>query len=682
MKNNNSWQSKVSLIFVLLLLTLLPTLALLQYRWLGQVSIAEHNRMQSSLRSAASNFTKDFDREISSIFFSLHISNKIAGTQKDNNDSLDRYVEVYQKWLNKTKHPKLIKGLYVLDNNQVTKEMIVLKFLPEDNYFKPSELPVELKSLREKLNQNYRVDESNETKGSNSLKSKQLSFQADSPIASDIPAVVISSFNPDNIQTIDLRGPNPDVLLSMKASSKYLVALLDLSYIKEQFLPSLTKEYFSDANQLDYNIAVINPNNADELIYQSSPEIKKDILSNSDTKISFFSINPEEFEKFVFFGASPEVMPFNTIVKQETESKEKSSNKVSGQTITQHVENKTHKATISIVQSTTVSSKPLNPTEIKPNIKVLRIEKDKEVKPNTWQLIVKHRSGSLDVAVSNLRQRNLAISFGILLVLGFSMGMLLISTRRAQSLAKQQMEFVAGVSHELRTPLAVICSAGENLADGVVHKPEQIKRYGSLIKGEGRRLSDMVEQILEFAGWQSHRKTYHLQPTNISNIIESAISACSILISETNTEVVKEVEPNLPLIDADIAALERAIQNLISNAIKYSTEVKWVKITANFHPKLSQVEVNIIDKGIGISSKELPFIFEPFYRGQDVIDAQIHGSGLGLSLVKQIVTACGGKVSVSSSLNQGSTFTLFFPLSKSKQLETVKGTKETKEIYE
>ena len=113
-----------------------------------------------------------------------------------------------------------------------------------------------------------------------------------------------------------------------------------------------------------------------------------------------------------------------------------------------------------------------------------------------WQLLIKHRAGSLEAAVTEARRRNLVISFGILLLLAASVGTIIISTGRAQKLARQQVEFVAGVSHELRTPLAVICSAGENLADGVVEAPAQVSQYGALIRNEGRRLTKMVEQGL------------------------------------------------------------------------------------------------------------------------------------------------------------------------------------------
>ena len=117
-----------------------------------------------------------------------------------------------------------------------------------------------------------------------------------------------------------------------------------------------------------------------------------------------------------------------------------------------------------------------------------------------WRLLVKHPAGSLEAAVDAARRRNVLISSGILGLLAASMVMLVVSTRRAQQLARQQMEFVAAVSHELRTPLAVVRSAADNLADGVVHDEEQVRQYGALVRSEGRRLTEMVEQILDMRG--------------------------------------------------------------------------------------------------------------------------------------------------------------------------------------
>jgi signal transduction histidine kinase len=222
------------------------------------------------------------------------------------------------------------------------------------------------------------------------------------------------------------------------------------------------------------------------------------------------------------------------------------------------------------------------------------------------------------------------------------------------------LAFVAGVSHELRTPLAVICSASDNLADGLINDHQQIKRYGSLIKSEGRKLTEMVEQVLEFAGWQSARKPYQLQAVEIDNIINKSLSSIEPQIKDGGFNIEVEIADNLPPVLADDRALCRAIENLLNNAMKYSGESKWIALKA--HQAKQAVTITIEDRGLGISSTEQKHIFEPFYRGEAVIAAQIHGNGLGLSLVKKIVAACQGSITVESAPGKGSAFTLHLPV--------------------
>jgi signal transduction histidine kinase len=252
------------------------------------------------------------------------------------------------------------------------------------------------------------------------------------------------------------------------------------------------------------------------------------------------------------------------------------------------------------------------------------------------------------------------LSFGVLLLLTASMIMLMISAQRAQRLARRQIEFVAGVSHELRTPLTVISSAAENLADGVVAEQDRIKQYGKLIKVESERLADMVEQALEFAGAQSGQRKFNLRPVDVGELVGRALTACRLQIEDGGFTVETAIAPIQ--VNADSAALTRALQNLISNAVKYSGDNRWIGIRAGLAVNGTDVEIAVEDHGLGIASSELPHVFEPFYRAQVSVEAQIHGSGLGLSLVKHIVEAHGGRVSVNSTLDQGSTFTLHLPI--------------------
>src|SRR5262249_7918466 len=148
-----------------------------------------------------------------------------------------------------------------------------------------------------------------------------------------------------------------------------------------------------------------------------------------------------------------------------------------------------------------------------------------------------------------VRRRNLFISFGILALLGASVALMMLSARRARRLAEQQMDFVASISHELRTPLAVIDSAAYNLDKGVVRDPRQIKGYGALIRKETGRLTEMVEQVLEFAGVQSGRRRYDLQPASIGQVIDDVLASSRPLLSLLNEgefQIEKAVAPDLP----------------------------------------------------------------------------------------------------------------------------------------
>jgi signal transduction histidine kinase len=281
-----------------------------------------------------------------------------------------------------------------------------------------------------------------------------------------------------------------------------------------------------------------------------------------------------------------------------------------------------------------------------------------------WQILIKHQAGSLAAAVSSARTRNLAISFGILLLLAAGILTTAVSTRRAERLARQQISFVAGVTHELRTPLAVICSAGENLADGIVDSAEKVAQYGGVVYREGRRLTDMVEQVLEFAGAQSGKQRYGFRPISAADFIDGALAACQEQIQERDFNVETVIEENLPPVRGDGAALKRALQNLISNAIKYDGQTRWARISAQLGTGKhgNEVRIAVEDRGLGISSLDIVHVFDPFYRGHEAVAAQIKGSGVGLSLVKQIVEAHGGRVTVKSTPGTGSVFMLHLPI--------------------
>jgi signal transduction histidine kinase len=273
-----------------------------------------------------------------------------------------------------------------------------------------------------------------------------------------------------------------------------------------------------------------------------------------------------------------------------------------------------------------------------------------------WQLRVKHQSGSLELEVAGARHRNLAVTSALLLLMALSITALLIWLRRAEELNRMQLDFVAGVSHELRTPLSVIRSAGENLADGVVAS-DKIRHYGALVRDEGRRLSNMVEQILRYAGVESGRAPYTFTPVSPSALIAQALEGSVAALKGIAVE--QQVGAGLPNVMADEASISHCIQNLLGNAIKYG-DGKWVKVEALRNGDF--VEFAVTDRGPGVDPADKQNIFDPFFRGKKAIDDQVHGLGIGLSLVKRIAEAHGGRAEVRNLPQGGARFSLLIPV--------------------
>ncbi|MET0553175.1 MAG: HAMP domain-containing sensor histidine kinase [Vicinamibacteria bacterium] len=278
-----------------------------------------------------------------------------------------------------------------------------------------------------------------------------------------------------------------------------------------------------------------------------------------------------------------------------------------------------------------------------------------------WRLVVANRAGPLDEVVAAARRRNLAVAFGILLLLVATVLLVVFAAVRAQRLGERQMQFVAAVSHELRTPVAVIQSTSENLADGVVKSLDQMRVYGGVIRDESRRLGGMVEDVLAFAGVTSHGRTHREDELDVARLVEDVLGALGSTLRERGFTVEREVAPDLPCVRGDAAQLRRALSNLVENAVKYDGGRCWIAVRASLDPERREVVVSVTDRGRGIAAADLPSVFEPFYRGRDAHERQVRGFGLGLALVRRTAQDHGGSASAVSTPGLGSTFTLRLP---------------------
>ena len=280
-----------------------------------------------------------------------------------------------------------------------------------------------------------------------------------------------------------------------------------------------------------------------------------------------------------------------------------------------------------------------------------------------WLLAVRHPSGSLEAAVSGARRRNLGISLAVLLLLGTSAALLVASTRRAQALARQQMDFVAAVSHELKTPLTAMRSAGQNLADGIVSDPAKVRKYGALVEREGRRLTEMVGRVLAFAGLRSGAQAYRAEPVPVRPLVEAVLADSRWVLEEKQVRIETDLDDSLPAIRGDEQALRQALTNLVDNALKYGGPARWIGVRASLStgPAGQEVVLSVSDRGPGIRRGDLSRLFEPFFRSAEASAAGIGGSGLGLAVVRGIAEGHGGRITVDSTPGKGSTFALHLP---------------------
>jgi len=234
------------------------------------------------------------------------------------------------------------------------------------------------------------------------------------------------------------------------------------------------------------------------------------------------------------------------------------------------------------------------------------------------------------------------------------------SAVRATQLSQMKTDFVSSVSHELRTPLASIRVFGELLRLGRVSEPAKVREYGDYIEAECRRLTHLVNNILDFAKIESGQKRYDFQRADVRALVDETLRTFEVRLRQDGFTVDVTPPPSpLPPAWIDPPAVGQVLTNLIDNAIKYSGEARRIGVALGQHNGF--VTVALRDHGPGIAAAEQERIFEQFYRVGNGLAPEVKGSGLGLAIVKHIVEAHRGRVVVDSRPGQGSTFTLELP---------------------
>jgi signal transduction histidine kinase len=424
------------------------------------------------------------------------------------------------------------------------------------------------------------------------------------------------------IPTVDLRAPvsqppRPQERRGPRVLAFTLIAF-DLEHLRERVLPDAAQRLFGDVAEPAFYVTVTNERSRPPL-FDTVPA-RMASPAPPDVVVRLFGFRPEEGieERFRITGAGG-------------------------------------------------GSSPAGP----PRRPRPRFGRDEE---GHWTASLRLRGGSIDEVVEQARRRNLGVSFGVLALLGITALLLALSAQRNRRLVEQQMAFVAGVSHELRTPVAVIATSAANLADGVAREPEQVKRYGAVIQKECRRLAEMVSQVLEFA---SPAVVLSKHPVDLAVTVAEAAAATEQERTAADMSLSVRLDPTATRVLGDAAALRRAVENLLTNAAKYGGQGTIVEVTSARAG--DSVVLSVADHGPGVPESERERIFEPFYRGRQAVAGQIRGNGLGLSLVRRIAVAHGGKVELETSPGHGSRFLLRLPAPAAAPIANLVGTTDAQQ---
>jgi signal transduction histidine kinase len=269
--------------------------------------------------------------------------------------------------------------------------------------------------------------------------------------------------------------------------------------------------------------------------------------------------------------------------------------------------------------------------------------------------------GTTIASISNKFLRtNFLILGGLSLLLAVGMSFTYRNVARELALAKLKSDFVSNVSHELRTPLALIRLYAETLELGRIATPAKQHEYHEIIRKESERLSGLINNILDFSRIEAGRKEYDFRDTDVADLVRSTLESYRYEIEQNGFKFEQKIDDTVPQLRVDREAIARSLLNLVNNAVKYSATEKYLGV--RLYRSNGNVNLEVVDHGIGIPASEQPKIFEKFYRVGDPLVHNTKGSGLGLSLVRHIVRAHNGDVSVESAPGQGSKFVITLPV--------------------
>ncbi len=300
---------------------------------------------------------------------------------------------------------------------------------------------------------------------------------------------------------------------------------------------------------------------------------------------------------------------------------------------------------------------------------------EKKIEPEAFQqLSFVFSNSGLGIRLKHLTaeqwaRRNFLINLSLWIVMTLflilAVALMLRTASREMKLTQMKADFVSNVSHELRTPLASIRVLAELLNLGRISQPDRVREYGAYIESEGRRLTQVINNILDFSRIESGHKLFQFESCDFKEVVNGTLEAFSVHMKHHGFTLTYEAPQNaMPKVVLDPDAIALALTNLLDNAIKYSGDEKEINVRVTQSDGF--VAVSVADRGVGIAAEEQEKIFEKFYRVSTGLVHDVKGSGLGLALVKHIVVAHHGRITLQSKPGEGSVFTIHLPVEDQK----------------
>jgi signal transduction histidine kinase len=248
----------------------------------------------------------------------------------------------------------------------------------------------------------------------------------------------------------------------------------------------------------------------------------------------------------------------------------------------------------------------------------------------------------------------------LIIVLIFGAFLIVRTISHEVEVLKIKSDFVSSVSHEFKTPLTSIKALAERLKEGKVKDQSKAEQYFLVISQDTEKLTRLVKNILDFSKIEEGKKEYEFVETDVAQFIAQQIENFRKIEIQKGVKIHAQIPKDIPHLFVDRDALSQAIINLLDNASKFSADKK--EIYVNVKSDTENVIIEVKDQGIGIPQDEINKIFDKFYQGKSTLRHSVTGTGLGLTLVRHIVEAHGGRISVESKVGQGSTFSLIFSI--------------------